>query len=413
MSTETDYDVLIIGAGIVGLTAALALCENNLRIAVLDRQMPSALSNHTEIEQRVSAIAPVTIKIFHALRTWAEIKSLRVSPYRKMFVWDSNGSGQIHFDCADVGATELGFIIENNIIQASLLSQLNKRSSVTWLCPALFKEMQLLKDYALVTLADGQQITTKLLIGADGSASQVREFAGIKTVEWDYGHTALVATVQTELPHQETASQRFLVNGPLAFLPLKNHHHCSIVWSTNHNEAKHLQNIDVVEFEQQLTTSFENRLGKIKLISERQVYPLRMLHAKQYTLNHLALIGDAAHTIHPLAGQGLNLGILDAICLAEVIVQAKMKNRDFSAHYTLRRFERWRKGGNLNMIATVELFKRLFGTQLPHVQWVRNSGLNIVNKATFIKSFIIEQAMGLKGDLPQLAQGLISENTHY
>lgn len=410
MSTETDYDVLIIGAGIVGLTAALALCESNLRIAILDRQMPVLAKNLSKIEQRVSAIAPVTINIFHALGIWHEIKSLRTSPYQKMFVWDENGSGQIHFDSADVGATELGYIIENNLIQSSLLTQLNKHSAITWLCPALLKEIQLLENFALITLEDGQQITSKLLVGADGAISQVRELVGIRAVEWDYGHASLVATVQTELSHKKTAWQRFLTTGPLAFLPLNNHHHCSIVWSTNPDEAKQLQNMDMAEFEQKLITSFENRLGKIKLLGERQIFPLRMRHAKQYTLNRLALIGDAAHSIHPLAGQGLNIGILDAVCLAEVIAQAKMKNRDFGAHYILRRFERWRKGKNLSMIATVELFKRFFGLQSPPLQWLRNSGLNMVDKSTFLKSCIMNQAMWLTNDLPQLAQGIMPEN---
>lgn len=410
MSTETDYDVFIIGAGIVGLTAALALCESNLRIAILDRQMPTIVKNIPEIEQRVSAIAPVTIKIFHALKAWDEMKSLRMSPYREMFVWDAKGTGQIHFDSAEVGTAALGYIIENTIIQSALLKQLNKHTAITWLCPALLKDIQLLENHALITLENGEQITCKLMVGADGATSQVREISGIKLIEWDYDHSSLIATVQTEQPHKDTAWQIFLSTGPLAFLPLRDPHHCSIVWSTTPQEAEYLKDLNKTDFAQKLTTEFTHRLGKINLLGERQIYPLRMRHAKQYTLNRLALIGDAAHTIHPLAGQGLNLGILDAVCLAEVIVQAKMKNRDIGAHYILRRYERWRKGGNISMLATVELFKRLFGIKLPPVQLIRNSGLNLVNHSTFLKSCIMKQAMGLTGDLPQLAQGLMPEN---
>lgn len=403
MISDTDYDVVIIGAGIVGLTAALALCESDLSVAIIDRQMPIAVNQLSQIEQRVSAIAPVTIKIFQALQIWQHMKASRISPYREMLVWDAQGKGHIHFDSADVGTATLGCIIENNVIQSAILSKLNKHDSVRWLCPALLKDIQLLENSALITLEEGQQISCNLLIGADGASSQVRELAGIKTVEWDYDHTSLVATVQTEHPHQHTAWQVFLPTGPLAFLPLSDNHHCSIVWSTKPDEAKKLQEMNQEQFEQQLTSSFESRLGKIKLISERQIFPLKMRHAKQYTLNRLALIGDAAHTIHPLAGQGLNLGILDAVCLAEIIVKAKIKDRDFGAHYTLRRYERWRKGSNVSMIATVELFKRLFGDQPPPVTWLRNSGLNITNQLTFLKTCIMKQAMGLTGDLPQLA----------
>ncbi len=404
MTTDIDYDIIIIGAGMVGLTAALALCESQLRIAIVDKHRPMALSKVEHLEQRVSAIAPASLNIFNSLHAWHEMKSLRVSPYREMFVWEANNSGNIHFDSADVGAATLGYIIENNVIQSALLSQLDKYSVVNWLCPEAIRDVQLLDKIALITLETGRQLSCKLLIGADGAVSTVRDLVGIKTTEWEYEHTSLVATVQTEHVHKETAWQIFLPTGPLAFLPLANKHHCSIVWSTNPDQAKNLQEVDPAEFEQQLTAAFENKLGKIKLLNERHLFPLKMRHAKQYTLNRLALIGDAAHSIHPLAGQGVNLGILDAACLAEIIVAAKMKNRDFGAHYNLRRYERWRKGGNLTMISAVELFKRLFGIQMPPIKWLRNSGLKMMDKSTLIKSCIMQQAMGLKGDLPQLAR---------
>lgn len=410
MTPDIDYDVIIIGAGMVGLTTALALCESNLRVAILDKYKPTTITHVNNIEQRVSAIAPVSINIFNSLNVWTKMESLRVSPYREMFVWEANGTGKIHFDSADVGAAALGHIIENNVIQTALISQLNKHEAMTWLNPAPVKDIQLLEHIALVTLENGQQISCKLLIAADGATSTVRDLAGIKTFEWEYEHTSLVATVHTEHFHKEIAWQIFLPTGPLAFLPLADKHHCSIVWSTHPEDAKNLQEMDVDKFEQKLTSAFENKLGKIKLLNDRQIFPLKMRHAKQYTLNRLALIGDAAHSIHPLAGQGVNLGILDAACLAEIIVQAKMKNRDFGALYTLRKYERWRKGNNLSMIAIVEFFKRLFEFQILPIKWLRNSGLNMVDNVTLLKSCIMQQAMGLNGDLPLLAQGIETVN---
>lgn len=231
----------------------------------------------------------------------------------------------------------------------------------------------------------------------------MRDQIDVQMKTHDYNHIAIVTTVQTELPHQATAWQRFLKTGPLAFLPLQNPNTSSIVWSTVPEHANELLAMDEVEFRNALCDAFESRLGGIIQIDKRYHFPLQMRHAKNYVKEHIALIGDAAHTIHPLAGQGVNLGLLDALCLVETVVDAVNKHRNYASMTTLRRYERWRKGDNLAMLAMVEMLKSLFMSDKALVKNFRSFGLNFTDRVSFLKNFFAKYALGNRGDLPKLA----------
>jgi 2-polyprenylphenol 6-hydroxylase len=386
---KLDYDIIIIGGGLVGLTLACALQASPLKIAVI--------ADHHAVDRRVSAITRASQRIFESLGVWGSI-SKHVSAYRRMHVWESGGAAaSIEFASAELGEPNLGYIVENHVIQTALLEKLQVQAGK-------LVGLELGADNQIVQLSDGQRLSCRLIVGADGAQSPVREFAGISMTQADYGHDAIVTTIQIELPHQETARQIFLPKGPLAFLPLQEPHTCSIVWSTEPQHAQALLQMSTEDFKIALAEVFEYRAGEIKSVSERLSFPLRMRHVSQYVKPGLALVGDAAHTLHPLAGQGMNLGLLDAACLAEVILEALEKKRDIASLATLRRYERWRKGENTMMIAAMQGFKSLFASQNPLVQHTRRLGLQMTDSMPFVKHIFMRRAMGLVGDLPNMAQ---------
>jgi 2-octaprenylphenol hydroxylase len=401
---NTDYDLTIAGGGMVGAALAGALGETDLRIALLEGAPLDRIRPAMESDIRVSAINRASQRIFTAIDAWDGMTAWRVSPFRDMRVWDAAGFGQIHFDSADIGEPLLGWIIENRVIQYALLERVRQSSEIELLCPAALETAQPLAETGWrVRLHDGREFTTRLLVGADGASSRVRQLAGIDTGGWNYDQQAVVGNVRTTEPHQETAWQRFLPTGPLAFLPLHDGR-CSIVWSTTPEQAGALLALDESAFAEALADAFDQRLGSIIEVGPRGAFPLRLQHAYAYVKSGLALIGDAAHVVHPLAGQGVNLGLLDAATLAEVILDALNAGRDFASFKTLRRYERWRKGDNLLMLAVMDGFKRLFGNPLPPVRLLRNAGLNLTDAAGPLKNLIARRAMGLEGDLPRLAR---------
>ncbi|MFN2310011.1 MAG: UbiH/UbiF/VisC/COQ6 family ubiquinone biosynthesis hydroxylase, partial [Gammaproteobacteria bacterium] len=319
-----DYDIAIIGGGCVGTTLACALAQDGVQVALVEaRAAPSAWPAGS-VDLRVFAITRASERIFRAIGCWEAIEQGGISPFREMRVWDAAGAGEIHFDCAELGEPTLGYIIEQRVIQAALNARLASLPTLTRLCPAELAgfEPEPEADALRVTLVDGRVLRTRLLVGADGATSKVREQAGIEISVRDYQQTALVAVVTTEAPHQETAWQRFLPTGPLAFLPLRDGR-SSIVWSTTPDQAVELCGLDDAAFCARLTEAFGRRIGAVTAVGERVSFPLRRLHARQYVAERLALVGDAAHVIHPLAGQGVNLGLLDAAALAEVIQAAQ------------------------------------------------------------------------------------------
>jgi 2-octaprenylphenol hydroxylase len=290
------------------------------------------------------------------------------------------------------------------VIQTALIERLHQFTNVHHLCPVEIVDITLADNGAVVTLKDGRSLSTKLLVGADGADSEVRRAAGIETQSLNLHQKGIVATVTTEKPHEATAHQVFLTTGPLAFLPLGEPRTCSIVWSADTARADQLLALDDAAFIAELQQAFGDSLGKIQTLEPRAGFPLALSHAKAYTAPHLALVGDAAHTVHPLAGQGVNLGFLDVATLAEVLLDAAAKQKDIGAHAVLRRYERWRKGDNLAMVSITGGFKYLFGNDLPVVSQLRNLGLDLTNAATPIKNLIMRRASGLEGDLPRLAK---------
>jgi 2-octaprenylphenol hydroxylase len=385
------YDVIIAGGGITGLTLACALKDSGLHIGVIDQQEPPAFEQDYAL--RVSAINRASIKVFNDAGAFKRMQQCRVSPFREMRVWDATGVGQIHFDSAELGLDVLGYIIENNVIQLALLEVVKQADSIDWLCPAKIDALDIAAEVKRIRLVDGNELTAQLIVGADGTHSVVRKAMAIELVRKSYQQQAIVCTVATEYEHQQTAWQCFLPTGPLAFLPLVDGN-CSIVWSLDQAQVEQMMALDDDAFANRLEESFEYRLGAVTTVSSRAVFPLGHGHVDHYVQQGLALIGDAAHNIHPLAGQGANLGIMDAACLAQVITDAVRAGRQWSAIHTLRKYERTRKGDNRLMEATMTGFKQLFGNDNPLLAEIRNIGLNLVDHAGPIKQLLIKQALG-------------------
>ncbi len=396
------YDITIIGGGCVGGTLACALAQAGLKVAVVEAREPQRVWPAGSVDVRVYAITRASERIFRSTGCWDAIERGGVSPFRDMRVWDASGSGAIHFDCAELGEPMLGYIIEQRVIQAALNARMDMLPSLTRLCPAELGAFELNADSMGVTLADGRRLHTRLLVGADGASSQVRGMAAIAVETRAYQQEAVVAVVTTEQSHQETAWQRFLPTGPLAFLPLRDGR-SSIVWSTTPQQAAELCALDTDEFLECLSAAFDRRLGRVTAVAERVRFPLQRLHAKQYIGERLALVGDAAHVIHPLAGQGVNLGLLDAAALADVVLDTHAVGRDYGLYTNLRRYQRWRHGDNHAMQRAMDGIKGLFGASAAPLRLMRNTGLNVVDRSGPLKSVLARHAMGLAGDLPTLA----------
>ncbi len=404
---ETRADLLIVGAGMVGSALALALQGSGLNIIVLDGGPLDVkpFDSQSPFEPRVSALSGASQRILQRLGAWDGIASRRASPYGEMQVWDGSGTGQIHFSASSVHAEVLGHIVENRVVQDALLDRLHD-SDIGLLANARLEQMRRSGDDWLLTLADGRLLRAPLVVAADGANSAVRRLTGTETREWDYLHHAIVTSVRTANSHRKTAWQRFTDNGPLAFLPLEREgeHWCSIVWSVTPGESERLMTLDDETFCRELEQAFEGQLGSVISADPRLCVPLRQRHAKRYVAQGLALIGDAAHTIHPLAGQGVNLGFLDAAVLAEVLLHAAERGERLADVRVLSRFERRRMPHNLALMAAMEGFERLFQADPLPLRWLRNTGLKVVNQLPEAKAIFVRQALGLSGDLPELAK---------
>lgn len=399
-----NYDILIIGGGMVGATVACALGPSGLRIALLEQRCPCFAWPPADYDNRVSAITRATERVFAAVGAWDAMVRRRVAPYRAMHVWDATGSGAIHFTGADLGEPNLGHIIENSVIHAALLERMAAFANVAMICPAEARTMRRTADGVTVTLADGRTLAARLVVGTDGARSWVRDQAGITTTGWAYDQHALTANIRTSRPHGDAAWQRFMPDGPLAFLPLSEPNLSSIVWSTHPDHARELAALDPSLFLDELQRAFGDRLGRMESTGARGVFPLVLRHANSYCSERLVLAGNAAHAIHPLAGQGLNLGVLDAAALAEVLLAAHRDGEDIGSLRVLRRYERWRKGDNIAVTAAMDGFKRLFGSTAAPVRWARNIGLSLTDAAGPIKRELVRRAMGIGGDLPAMAR---------
>ncbi|MCN4143879.1 MAG: UbiH/UbiF/VisC/COQ6 family ubiquinone biosynthesis hydroxylase [Thiohalomonas sp.] len=408
INDKKAYDIIIVGGGMVGATMACALGNSALKIAVIEAHQSDFNWPKNSHDIRVSALTHASQHIFENMGVWQSMQHDGVAAYNKMSVWDASGQGQIHFDSVEVGQMDLGHIVENRVIQKALQKKLAEFANIDLLMPLQLQSISLDKSGVELISNDSQHLSAELVVGADGANSWVRKQAGIALNSWAYHQTAVVCNVQTSESHQDTCWQQFMPEGPLAFLPLADGQ-SSIVWSTSEEKSQALINMDEESFNQELQMTFGSTLGRIQLTSERGAFPLRLRHAKHYVQEHLALIGDAAHTVHPLAGQGVNLGLLDAVVLAEEVLRAYEKKRALGAMSTLRRYERRRKADNIAMLAAMDGFKRLFSNDITPLKLLRNAGLNLADKFIPFKNLMIKRAMGLSGTglnepLPHLAR---------
>tara|TARA_Y100001960_G_scaffold313197_1_gene375860 strand:- start:624 stop:1610 length:987 start_codon:yes stop_codon:yes gene_type:complete len=321
-----------------------------------------------------------------------------------MEVWEQDSFARIEFDAQKLAQPDLGHIVENRVIQLALLEQVKQQPNVSLFMPNKCSSMAIGESEAWLTLDSGQALTAKLVVGADGANSWVRKQQDIPLTHWDYGHSAIVANVWTAEAHERVARQTFTPQGPLAFLPMGESNMSSIVWSTEPNRADKLIALSDAEFNKALTAEFDARLGLCEVVGERFAFPLKMRYARDFAVERVALVGDAAHTIHPLAGQGVNLGLLDAASLAQEVITLWQNGEDIGTKRNLRGYERWRKAEAAKMIAAMQGFKDLFSGGNPAKKLVRGIGMTLVSQLPGAKDEIMKRALGLKGDLPQLAK---------
>ena len=410
------YDIIVVGAGLVGAAFALRMARTFAdktshnskqqlgRVALLEaRAIPSPVSpSATTFDPQVVALTEGSRQWLDALDVWQNCEA-RACPYSRMQVRDGEGTGCIEFDAAEVQRANLGHIVENSLLRASLLSTIAEQDNIDLYCPTPVESLRRDGETITVNLPHGKQLTSSLVVAADGANSPTREQMGFKLRTWGYEHTAITATLKTEKPHGFTARQWFTLSGPLAFLPLRSSaedspaqaHYVSIVWSQTSAQAERLMALDKTEFCRELMVTSEGALGTIESVSERLQFPLTQRHGVDYVQAGIALIGDAAHTIHPLAGQGVNLGFSDARVLAEELGRALEQGSELGGLQTLKRYQRRRKPDNLAMMATMEGFKRLFEREELPVRLLRNIGMSGLNRLAPLKNRLIRQAMDL------------------
>ncbi|NLS12854.1 FAD-dependent 2-octaprenylphenol hydroxylase [Vibrio sp. SM6] len=398
-----SVDVAIVGGGMVGLALAAALKESELRIAIIESHtVDSALGEIPDI--RVSALNRASETLLRRLGAWPGIEARRAAPFMAMDVWERDSFAHIDFDALSLNQPNLGHIVENRVIQLALLDLVSQQENVTLFMPQRCQSLAIGEREAWLSLDNGQVVTAKLVVGADGANSWVRQTQSIPLTHWDYGHHALVATVQTQMAHQQVARQTFTPDGPLAFLPLSDANQCSIVWSIDPTDAHALLTMPDVAFNKALSAAFDMRLGLCEVVSERQTVPLKMRYARDFVRERVALVGDAAHTIHPLAGQGVNLGLMDAASLAQEVIALWNAGHDIGSQRHLRGYERWRKAEAMKLIASMQAFRDLFDGDNPVKKLARGLGMTFSNVVPGLKEEAMRHALGLKGELPSLAK---------
>jgi 2-octaprenylphenol hydroxylase len=402
---KDDCDIIICGAGLVGSTLAGLLADSGLRIVILE-SAAAPDSAHASKDIRVSALSLATKNILASIGAWKNIAEAKVQPaaIMAMKIWDAGSRGQVHFDSAEIGEPCLGYIVENQLALDAIRLQDSHCKNIKTKYDSRLLDISFTQNDVTVTTAAGDAITAKLLIGADGANSRVRTIAGIANHGWQYQQTAIVATVDSEKSHDNTAYQRFLATGPLAFLPLANPNQTSIVWSADTVYAEGLLKLNDKEFSEKLGEQFEHCLGEIKKVGKRFSFPLSFGHAESYVDERLALVGDAAHRLHPLAGQGVNMGLLDAAALAEVIIKGNEKGKDIGRAHVLSAYTRWRKQDNQIMLMAMDGFKRVFGAEQPLIGSLRSMAMNMVTEIPPLRRKMMRLASGLGSNLPRAAR---------
>lgn len=408
MKPDVDCDVLIVGGGMVGASLACALGNTGLRVALVEAQ-DAVATGPTGLDTRSIALAEGTRRIFETLGVWSEL-SARAAPIRQVHISDRGRFGVTRLNAAEHGFDALGYVADIGMLAHTLTRHAEAQANVQWLCPGVLESLEVTPDCVQAQLqVDGAPypVRAALVVGADGARSAVREQLGIATTRWDYGQTAIIANLQTERPHQDTAFERFTDTGPLALLPLPCGEHserrCGIVWTVRSNRARTVLDYDDEQFRAAVQERFGFRLGAFQQVSARQAYPLSLTRAKEHVRPRVALIGNAAHTLHPVAGQGFNLGMRDVAVLAELLADARDDVGDWQV---LQRYARWRSRDQRTMIAFTDGLARVFSNPLPGIGLARDLGLLAVDMLPPLKQLLMRHTMGMAGHMPRLARGL-------
>ena len=396
------FDVVIVGGGMVGAAVGCGLGNSALKVAVIEKSMPPAFSADQPHDLRVSALSLASKNILLSVGAWHGVESRRFCPFRRMRVWET--AGDTEFCSDDIKFSELGYIVENRVTQLALLERLTAFDNVELICPAAIKKISEENDKQQIELEDGRLLSAKVLVAADGGQSRIRQEAGIGVSSWDYQQHAMVIYVETDYEQQDITWQHFVPSGPQAFLPL-NGQYASIVWYNSPDEVKRLKTLSEETLLKELMATFPDCLGKINNILAVASFPLKRQHAQQYVKKGIALVGDAAHMINPLAGQGVNIGLLDAAALAQVLIEAEHQGLNISEKSVLQEYERLRRNENLKMMTVMDLLYRVFSNQILPIKVLRNFGLGLAERITPAKNKVMRMAMGLDGNLPKLAKG--------
>jgi 2-octaprenylphenol hydroxylase len=392
-------DIVIVGAGMVGALCALLAAEANFTVAVVHADLPQPLSAD-EYQPRVSALNPASIALLKKTGVWSLISAKQASPFERLTVWDGVGGSELIFSAAMMGLTELGYMVTNAAVIAAAWACLEAHPLIQCYLNQPLRLERRDAERQLV-LTNGECLTTNLLVGADGANSWVRRFLGSPFAERSYDQSAIIAVIRSEKIHQQSAYQVFLPTGPLALLPLSDPYHHALVWSLDNSALETRLNSHPEEFTQQLNRAFGARLGALTVLSERQAYPLIMRHATQYVGDGIALIGDAAHTLHPMAGQGANLGFMDADRLIQVISKARekspqkspQKSSDWASQRVLRDYERVRKAKNTEMLLAMRSLQRIFSLDDRLSVGLRSWGMRQINQSGFLKRFFMQEVL--------------------
>lgn len=414
---EKRFDLAVVGAGLNGSLLALAAGEAGLETALIDRVPLKALTE-AAFDGRTTAIAYTSQRLFKAIGVWDELAA-KAEPILDIRISDAGHDGRasplfLHFDHREAAEDEqdaapMGWIVENRFLRAALLRRLQACVHVELVAPDEALDTERRPDKVLIKLKSGRALAARLVASAEGRFGTLREDAGIGARAWSYHQIAIVLVARHERPHRGVAQEKFLPGGPFAILPMTDsesgEHRSSIVWTEKADIAKRILELDPARFQAEFARRFGDYLGHVESTGPRWSFPLGLVHAERYVDERMVLVGDAAHGIHPIAGQGYNLGVRDIAALVETLIDAKRLGLDIGSADTLERYARWRRADNFTMVAATDLLNRLFSNDITPLRLARDIGLAAVNRVPPLRRFFVRHAMGMVGDLPKLIRG--------